>query len=150
MPTVTATAQVINNSDQYSSNIQVHQHELLVDEPLEKGGEDLGPAPGDYLCAALASCTAITLRMYAARKKWKIAEIKVTVNLVMGKNMDSGKNTFFCELSFKGDLDEDQLKRLQVIANSCPLHKLLTKPNEIITSLQTGNSLQVFNYDQYK
>lgn len=135
MPKIIATAEVINNGNQYTSNIQVNQHALLVDEPLEKGGEDLGPAPGDYLCAALASCKAITLRMYAQRKKWNVDQIKVTVNLVLGKETSSEKNTFFCQLNFTGDLDDEQQKRLLVIANSCPLHRLLTKPSEVVTTI---------------
>lgn len=118
MPTIIATAEVTNNGETYTSNIQVNQHSLLVDEPIEKGGEDLGPAPGDYLCAALASCKAITLRMYAQRKKWKVDEIKVKVNLVLDKESSSGHNTFFCELFFSGDLDDEQQKRLLIIANS--------------------------------
>ena len=135
MPTIIATAEVINNSESYTSNIEINQHSLLVDEPLEKGGEDLGPAPGDYLCAALASCKAITLRMYVQRKKWKVEEIKVRVNLVLGKETSSGNNTFFCELFITGDLDEEQQKRLLTIANSCPLHKLLSKPSDIVTTI---------------
>lgn len=131
-----ATAVVVNNNNRYTSNVTISQHELLVDEPIEKGGEDLGPAPGDYLCAALASCTAITLRMYVQRKKWDVKEIEVKVDLVKDVQIVPAKNTFQCELSFKGNLDEMQISRLQVTAASCPLHKMLTKPIEIITNLK--------------
>jgi putative redox protein len=136
MPKIIATAEVNNDHDKYLSRIRINQHEMLVDEPLSSGGEDLAPAPGDYLCAALASCKTITLRMYAQRKKWQVDEIKVTVNLVLGKESASGNNTFFCKISFKGELDNEQQKRLLVIANSCPLHKMLSKPNDIVTSIQ--------------
>ena len=136
MDKVIATAEVINNGNQYTSDVTINQHELLVDEPLEKGGEDFGPAPGDYLCAALASCKAITLRMYAQRKKWKVEEIKVKVDLMKDNRNLPGQNIFICELSFIGNLDEEQLNRLEVIANSCPLHKLLSKPNQIVTKLK--------------
>jgi len=141
MGKVIATAEVTNNGNQYTSNVSINQHDLLVDEPVEKGGEDLGPAPGDYLCAALASCKAITLRMYAQRKKWKIDEIKVKVDLVKNNQSESLSNTFVCELSFIGNLDEEQIKRLEVIASSCPLHKLLSKPNKIITTLLQEKAL---------
>lgn len=135
MPKVVATAEVINQGESYTSNVKINQHSLLVDEPVRQGGEDLGPAPGDYLCAALASCKAITLRMYIQRKKWKVEAIKVKVNLVLGKEMTSGNNTFYCQLQFTGDLDAEQEKRLLVIASSCPLHKLLSKPSDIISSV---------------
>lgn len=136
MDKVIATAEVINNGNQYTSNVTINQHELLVDEPIEKGGEDLGPAPGDYLCSALASCKAITLRMYAQRKGWNVTEIKVKVDLKRNKDNPVVENTFICQLSFTGNLEEEQLKRLEVIANSCPLHKLLSKPSRIITTLE--------------
>lgn len=135
MPKIIATAEVINKSENYTSQVRVNQHEFLVDEPVEKGGKDTGPAPGDYLCAALASCKAITLRMYAQRKKWEVGEIKVTVNMVSGKETVSGNNTFFSSLNFTGALDDEQQKRLLVIANSCPLHRLLTKANEVVTTI---------------
>src|SRR5664279_5726555 len=135
MGKVIAAAEVINNGNQYTSDVSINQHDLLVDEPMEKGGEDLGPAPGDYLCAALASCKAITLRMYAQRKGWKIEEIKVKVDLVKNSQSEPVSNTFVCELSFVGNLDEEQMKRLEVISGSCPLHKLLSRPTEIITTL---------------
>ena len=135
MSKIIATAEVVNKSESYTSGIQVNQHSLIVDEPLEKGGEDLGPAPGDYLCAALASCKAITLRMYVQRKRWNVDEIKVRVNLVLGTQMTSGNNTFYCQINFKGDLDDEQQKRLLVIANSCPLHRLLSKPSDIVTTI---------------
>ncbi len=136
MPTIIATAEVINNGAAYTSGIRVHQHELIVDEPLEKGGEDLGPAPGDYLCAALASCKAITLRMYANRKKWNVEEIKVKVDLLKDEQVPMGDNQFLCELNFKGHLDEDQIKRLTTIADMCPLQRLLKKPSTIITTVK--------------
>ncbi len=135
MSKIIATAEVINNGDEYTSKVQVNQHSLLVDEPTDKGGKDLGPAPGDYLCAALASCKAITLRMYVQRKKWNVEQITVTVHLVLGKETSSGNNTFFCRLNFVGDLDEEQQKRLLFIANACPLHKLLGKPSDIVTTI---------------
>ena len=136
MSKIIATAEVVNKSESYTSGIQVNQHSLIVDEPLEKGGEDLGPAPGDYLCAALASCKAITLRMYVQRKRWNVDEIKVDVNLMLGTQMSSGNNTFYCQINFKGDLDDEQQKRLLVIANSCPLHRLLSKPSDIVTTIR--------------
>lgn len=132
MPVITATAIVTNNSSAYTSSIEIHQHQLLTDEPVANGGEDLGPAPGDYLCAALASCTAITLRMYAQRKKWDVGEIKIKVDLIK----DGQQNMFNCEIECKGDLTKEQLDRLTVIADSCPVHKLLKKPNEIVTTLR--------------
>ena len=107
MSKIIAAAEEVNNGQSYTSKVQVNQHSLIIDEPLEKGGQDLVPTPDDYLCAAPGSCKAITLRMYAQRKQWLIEEIKVSVDLVLGKQMESGKNPFYCSISFKGNLDDE-------------------------------------------
>jgi putative redox protein len=133
---VIATAEAENNGEIYQTKVCVNHHTLIVDEPPEVGGKDTGPAPGDYLCMALASCTAITLRMYVDRKKWQVEKIKVKVTLVKGTETPSGNNTFYCSLSFVGVLDSEQQKRLQQIASACPIHRLLHKPSDIFTVLE--------------
>lgn len=130
-----ATASVTNSGEHYTSKVEIRQHQLLVDEPISIGGKDKGPAPGDYLCAALASCKAITLRMYAERKEWEVGQVEVKVNLVLAKEMPSAKNTFFSQIHFSGTLDEEQLKRLLYVANSCPVHKMLTKESEVVSTI---------------
>lgn len=133
MSKIIATAEAENRGEIYTSHIKVHQHEMLADELPEAGGMDAGPAPGDYLCAALASCKTITLRMYVKRKGWHVDVIKVKVDLVKGDQMTSGNNTFFCEVSVTGELDAEQRKRLLEISKSCPVHRLLSKPSDIVT-----------------
>jgi putative redox protein len=136
LPTnIIATADAENNGELYTINLNVNGHTLIADELTEKGGLDLGPAPGDYICMSLASCTVITLRMYANRKGWNLEKIHAKVNLVSGKALPSGNNTFYVELSFSGDLTNEQRQRLMEIADACPVHRLLKKPTDIITML---------------
>jgi putative redox protein len=124
---VTATI----GSDNYKTELMTSGHQTIVDEPEELGGTNLGPAPGEFLMISLASCTAITLRMYADRKKWNVEKIKVEVAFEKAQH----KTIFKREISFEGDLDDDQRARLLQIANSCPVHKTLTNPIEIETVL---------------
>lgn len=133
MATIIATATAVNSGEKYTTSLQAHQHCLVVDEPVQAGGQDAGPAPGDLLCMSLASCTAITLRMYADRKGWQVPEISVAVNLVKGTEMPSGNNTFYCDVKWTGELTPEQEKRFIEIAKACPIHRLLTKPSEVIT-----------------
>src|ERR1700761_8468587 len=64
----------------YPTTIEAGRHTLTADEPTTSGGQDSGPTPSDLLAAALASCTAITLRMYADRKQWPLEAVQVTVD----------------------------------------------------------------------
>src|SRR6187402_2311015 len=87
--------------DQYYTKLKAGTHTVHADEPLENGGKDLAPGPGEYLRMALASCTAITLRMYANRKGWDVEKIQVTVsNEEVGK-----KNIYKRNVIITGALD---------------------------------------------
>lgn len=133
---IIASAEVLNTPDTYTTTMTARGHSLLADEPKEVGGADKGAAPGEYLCMALASCKAITLRMYADRKQWSVGAIKVTVKLVKGDHTPSGRNTFYCEVTFSGPLTEEQEQRLLEIAGKCPVDRLLNKPSDVVTIVQ--------------
>ena len=113
----TATIRTTN----YNVHLSNGRHDFLSDEPADLGGEDSGPAPDELFEAALGSCTAITLRMYANPKQWKVEEINVVVTL---ERIDN-KTIFTREITVKGDIDEEQRTRLLQIAKACPVSKTL-------------------------
>ena len=120
----------------YSLDVKNGRHHLFADEPLSFGSADIGPSPFEYLCASLGSCTAITLRMYAGRKKWEIDNISVTVTHSLRKTAnDETKHVFSRVLNVAGDLESAARNRLVEIANKCPVHKMLEHGNIIETSL---------------
>lgn len=121
----------IIGKDQYKTELITSGHYLIADEPAEKNGTNLGPTPQEFLLSALASCTAITLRMYADRKQWPVDLVKVDVSVETTKE----KSTFKCEISIEGTLDESQRAKMVQIAKSCPVHKILTNPIEVNTEL---------------
>jgi len=118
-------------STHYSVKLQDGRHEFLSDEPLNKDGADTGPAPDELLEASLASCTAVTLRMYADRKNWPVAEIDVTVSLERQGN----KTLFTRSIRINGTIDEEQRQRLLEIAKNCPVSKTLMGETEINSSI---------------
>ena len=103
--------------------VQVRDHQVVVDEPLDAGGQDAGPDPQELLAVSLASCTAITIEMYAARKGWGLDHVEVEVEY---SPADRGCPTKF-ELVTRlpADLPEEQVERLRVIAAKCPVHRAL-------------------------
>ncbi len=114
-------------STHYRVTLQNGRHEFLSDEPVDIGGEDAGPAPDELLEAALASCTVITLRMYADRKNWPVTEIDVTISL----ERTLAKTIFTRNITIRGSVDEVQKQRLLEIAKSCPVSKTLLGEVEI-------------------
>src|SRR3954468_17331331 len=117
--------------DKDATELKTSVHTLYADEPTDQGGEDTGPAPGDLLRMSLASCTAITLRMYANRKHWDVQKIEVKVK----SEQVEGKTIFTRAIEINGNIDKKQRERMLEIANSCPIHKALTNPIEVNTVL---------------
>jgi putative redox protein len=117
----------------YKTLITSENHVLIADEPESEGGTDLGLAPDDLLCAALGACTAITLRMYADRKGWQLSDVKVEVSLEHNKETQS--TAMKRGITLIGNLTEEERKRLMQIANACPVHKTLSQPISITSTL---------------
>lgn len=120
-------------ASKYRTQIETTSHRFVSDEPIDLGGNDLGPNPGEFLSAALAACTTITVKMYAERKAWNLEEAIVEVDFVRDRKENVTKFTKSVELI--GDLDEDQRKRLFDIAARCPIHQILINPIEIESTL---------------
>jgi putative redox protein len=132
---IIATVVAENNSYTYTTNVQAGEHKALADEPITIGGNDMGPSPGDYLCMALASCKAITLRMYVQRKKWDIQNITVKVSLERLDTEGITSHTFYAQIIVDDSVANEQKERLIYIAKACPISKLLSKQNEVVTTL---------------
>src|SRR5438067_1598528 len=98
----------------FTHRIDVRQHQLTADEPSENGGNDEAPTPQELLAASLASCTAITLEMYAERKGWDIGTIAVDCEY---EQAERGSPTEFAvTLRLPDGLSPEQIERLSVIA----------------------------------
>ena len=121
---------VSSTSARYQQDITINdKFQLIADEPLGLGGDDAGATPVELLIAALGSCKAITLRMYAERKGWDLTGVEV--NLTHQKS--DRQYHIFANLKLMGNLTEDQRQRLLKIADKCPVHKLLKAEAQIKT-----------------
>jgi putative redox protein len=103
--------------------------EIVVDEPASDGGTDTGPRPSQLLASSLAGCTAITIEIYASRKGWELPTLEVAVD--MKSDTDGNPTHFAVEVALPAGLDDDQRRKLMVIAGKCPVHKLLEHGAEI-------------------
>lgn len=119
--------------DNFTTKIQMKNHDLIADEPISVGGDDFGPSPYQLLYASLAACTTMTLKMYADRKQWDLQEVFVYISHSKKKNTELGielekptRLDFITKkLKFVGNLTDEQKERLKEIAAKCPVHRTL-------------------------
>ncbi len=128
----------------FTTDVLAGKHRLLADEPSSVGGQDLGPSPYGYLLAAVGTCTAMTLRMYANRKKWDLKEVEVHLD----HSKEYNKDCEDCEskdakidvirknIKVKGELDETQVNRLLEIAARCPVHRTMSSEVHFTSVIQ--------------
>ncbi|MEO1205124.1 MAG: bifunctional alpha/beta hydrolase/OsmC family protein [Pseudomonadota bacterium] len=144
----------------FQNAVVSRQHRLIADEPASVGGLDSGPSPYDFVSIALASCTSMTLRMYADRKAWEVGRISVSVthgkvpaahcqdcgdiieaSVSAGQQADgSGKTSridrFERTLHIEGEVSDDMAAKLLEIADKCPVHKTLQTGAAVVTKMK--------------
>lgn len=107
-------------TESYRTEITARTHRFAGDEPTELGGTDTAPTPVELLLGGLASCTAITLRMYAQRKEWPLEAVRVQVHYTAKPTPSAIKH-----ITMRGQLDDVQKARMLEIAEKCPVALLL-------------------------
>jgi putative redox protein len=117
----------------YATTITTATNTLVADEPVVHGGAAAGLAPEELLAASLASCTSITLRMYADRKQYAVDSIEV--NVVVARDNSLNFTSIERKITIHGNITEDERTRLLEIANKCPVHKILSNQITINTHI---------------
>jgi uncharacterized OsmC-like protein/alpha/beta superfamily hydrolase len=130
----------------FRTEIMANGLAMIADEPISVGGTNMGPTPYDYLVAGLGACTAMTLRMYADRKKWPLEEVVVSlshqkIHAEDCQACDTDQtmvDRIEREVELTGALSTSQLKRLMEIADRCPVHRTLESKVSIQTYLKSN------------
>jgi putative redox protein len=122
----------------FTHRVEIRQHELTADEPHDLGGEDQGPNPQELLAAALASCTAITIEMYAERKGWDVGALEVNCEYEQAER--GAPTEFKLTLRLPAGLSADQVERITAIAAKCPVHRTLEGEARFAQEVAYGTS----------
>jgi len=118
-----AIARRSNGTLKHEIEFAKNEHHVVADESTEDGGTDEGPSPQELLAASLASCSAITMEMYAHRKGWDIGEVVVDVDYEPSHRGSPTK--FEMVVTLPKELPEEQREKLMTIAAKCPVHRTL-------------------------
>ena len=133
-----------DKSNPFSARVEIGEVSLTIDESGITEGRDTGPDPYDYILSALGSCTVITLQMYAKRKNWPLEQTEVQLEAIKtdagNKEINEPENDRRFKIKKKlkliGDLNPEQIKRLEDISSRCPVQRSLEAGMVIQTVLE--------------
>ncbi len=133
----------LDAEDGFTTQMKIGSHNMLADEPVSFGGNNFGPSPYELVSAGLSACTAMTIQMYAKRKKWYLENVEVHTShtkvdsqiVENGENKTVKTDTFNREIKLIGNLDDKQKERILTIANKCPVHRTLHSDVQVVTKL---------------
>ncbi|WP_299002566.1 OsmC family protein [uncultured Tenacibaculum sp.] len=131
------TSKVTLTDRNYLAEAKMRNHFAVIDEPLDKGGDDNGPTPVEYLLTAIGGCVSITLRMYSERKGWDLGKITVNVSQKEQLTPEGIKKSLIEEISFEKEVTEEQRTKLLEIAGKCPVAKMVKGETEINSKITT-------------
>ena len=133
---LTATAQSIPGTLRQEV-VVAGRHRLITDEPERLGGDGSAPAPHELLPAAVASCIATSLVMYARTKDWDLGGVSVDVQY------DNTSTPRRCEVTVELGcaLTACQLDRLEKVARSCPVRRSLEGGVEFAETIHAGRAM---------
>ena len=129
-----------NGEGRYQQTVTAGPHRLIADEPASMGGADAGPAPYDYLLAALGACTSMTLRMYAELKKLPLSNVSVALSHEKIEVDGQKRDRIAREITLEGELSPEQRARMLEIANRCPVHRTLSGNVQIDSRLTEASA----------
>jgi putative redox protein len=116
----------------YLTAIKADGHALAADEDAHGGGQGAGPSPFGLLLSGLGACTAITLRMYAERKGWPLANVHVD----LAYRIEGERKVIDRALRLEGPLDAEQRARMADIAERTPVTLAVKNGLQVFTTLK--------------
>lgn len=131
---VLAGRSVATNERGYRTEVRAGRHHFQADEPVARGGTDDAASPTQLLVGALGSCTAITLRMYAAHKGWELGTLTVDCRIFYVGG-DRKHQTIERTIRIGGDLTDEQRARLAEIADKTPVTLAIAGATPIETTI---------------
>ncbi|MFB0980785.1 MAG: bifunctional alpha/beta hydrolase/OsmC family protein [Alteromonadaceae bacterium] len=144
VPSITKGHVLVAELDhKFQQEVFSDHHHWFADEPTQSGGKNSGPDPYEHLLAALGTCTAMTIRMYADHKKIPLEHVEVSLSHERNYLDDASRvseeekkiESLIRKVQLLGPLSEAQKNRLMEIADRCPVHRTLHNNPQVLTTL---------------
>lgn len=128
-------SKVVLSNENFKAEATSRRFKFPVDTLLTKGGKDAAPTPVEYFLSGIASCVAITIRMYAEKMKWDLGEIIVEVEEKAELTSEGIKKTIIENISFEKEIDEEQRMKIKEVSDKCPVALMVKNKTTFIKNI---------------
>lgn len=117
--------------------IRVRGHDLVVDQPMDAGGEDAGPTPTELFVAGLAACVGFYSERFL-RRHGAADGLSVTCDFAMSTDRPSRVASVDLRIEVPGSLRDDLRDALLRAAEHCTVHNSLRTPPAVRMEIRDG------------
>lgn len=111
--------------------VDVRDHRLLVDQPLDAGGTDTAPTPTELFAASLATCVAFYAGRFLHRHGLTQSGLRVRAEFTMAPDRPARVDAVRIVVSPPPGLPPERLPALSAVVSHCTVHNTLRQPPEI-------------------
>lgn len=109
-------------------HVQIGRHGLVVDQPREAGGDDLGPTPTGLFVASLAACIGFYAERFMRRHDIPADGLGVVCDFTMSEDRPARVNEIDVWLELPAGFPASRRAALMRVVEHCTVHNSITNP----------------------
>jgi putative redox protein len=121
--------------------IQVRDHHLVVDQPQESGGDDVGPTPTELFVAGLATCVAFYAERFFVRHGISADGLRVDCDFDVSSKKPTRVGSIELQVTLPPGFEHERKAALLAVIEHCTVQNSLRQPPEVRITLKEREAL---------
>jgi uncharacterized OsmC-like protein len=116
--------------------VSVREHSVLTDQPVDGGGEDLGPTPTELLVGSLVSCMGFFAERFLKRNHFDTTGLELNATFTSSADRPFRVSEVQVEVTVPGGTPDRMLEPLRRVIDACTVHNTLRQEPDVRLTLE--------------